>query len=659
MTSRIVKVRANESGNFTDVLNKMTYQIPADGTTYNLEASYLLWNMNVVDPAENPNISFGQDGFPMDPVSKIKRAKIKSSVLGDVEEIQNLNILRQNLNYWQKGSKQDECRAIFGFGADPVNVPTFPDNSSKNVYIWLKDIFGIGRLNALSSQSVGELTIELELDVGINPFQLVLADTYDDSFPLVGYFDCADVDADETTIVPNDLTVLPDLKAGMLLTFSFTSNGNQQVAQKTIATVTAANFTINTTLDAANDQTDVKFLFENSGIVPCNDIALNVTTVVPKDLTVLSNLSVGQLVYFDFTSNAIESVAIPKYITAITANTSFTINTPLDAAHAQTLISFSYQNGGVIKCATYTNPNNAQGQLTQVTVNSVVVDGVQTNLPLVLPANARSTLFRDIWVGGSYKLSSIQSIAGVFADYSTQNVTVTAFNPATAQITFTPALPVQALAVVSGIVLTPNSTYLNLPNCQWTIWQANFVLYKMMTAGDSLQKQVFSTYKYEARQMLDGVKFDETYLLEQPTYNVYLMTPLPNKIMSNADGIDKYRFYVNDQALTDRDIDVNDSSLHVDNLIMSFTNSQDKLLNLSPDKYKYSSAVDEETVSDQGYKPLLFPSKIYQRSIGGQPNFTGMGGLSRQLRCTLQTNDGAGCDTKKLAYLYKEHFMAV
>jgi len=265
---------------------------------------------------------------------------------------------------------------------------------------------------------------------------------------------------------------------------------------------------------------------------------------------------------------------------------------------------------------------------------------------------------RDIWVGGTYNLWSVQSVAGLFGDYEEQEVTVTAIN-GNGQITFAPAVAVQALAVVSGIVLIPTLDYLNRPNCVYNIQQSNLVLYKMMTAGNSLQKQVFSTYKYEARQMLDGVKFDETFLLEQPTYNVYLMTPLPNKIMSNADGIDKYRFYVNDQALTDRDIDVNDSSLHVDNLIMSFTNSQDRLLNLNPDKYKYSSADNQVPMTDQEYKPLLFPSKIYQRSIGGAPNFTGMGGLSRQLRCTLQTDDGAGCDTKKLAYLYKEHFMAI
>jgi hypothetical protein len=658
MTSKIVKVRANESGNFSDVLNKMTYQIPADGTTYNLEASYLLWNMSVEDPSGNPNISFGQDGFPMDAVAKIKRAKVKSSVLGDIEEIQNLNILRQNLNYWQKGSNQDESRAIFGFGADPVNYSTFPDATAKNVYIWLKDIFGIGRLNALSSQSVGELTIELELDVGINPFQLVLADSYSAEFPDVDWVDCEDIDANITNVVPTDLSVLAQLKKNMKVTFRYTSNGVNNEAQKTITNVTNANFVIDSALDATNDQDNISFLFMGVGNELCNDIALNVTTVVPKDLSVLSNLSVGQLLYFDFTSNGIESVGIPKYITAITANTSFTINTTLDAGNAQTLVSFDYQNQGVIKCASYTNPNNAQAQLTQVTVNSVYIDGVQTNLPNPLPENARSTLFRDIWVGGTYNLWSVQSVAGLFGDYEEQEVTVTAIN-GNGQITFAPAVAVQALAVVSGIVLIPTLDYLNRPNCVYNIQQSNLVLYKMMTAGNSLQKQVFSTYKYEARQMLDGVKFDETFLLEQPTYNVYLMTPLPNKIMSNADGIDKYRFYVNDQALTDRDIDVNDSSLHVDNLIMSFTNSQDRLLNLNPDKYKYSSADNQVPMTDQEYKPLLFPSKIYQRSIGGAPNFTGMGGLSRQLRCTLQTDDGAGCDTKKLAYLYKEHFMAI
>ena len=552
MTSQIVKVRSNESGNFNRLVNKMTFQIPSDGTTYNLRDSYLLLNMSVTEPTTN-QISFGQDNLPMDAVCLVKRAKLTSSKRGVIEEIQNVHILRENLNYWQKGENQDKSRALFGYSdgtsllGGVVGEEAFFTDQPKNTYIWMKDIFGIGSLSALPSDSVGELTVELELENLMNPFQQIVENEY------------------ELNIDGQD--------------------------------------------------------------VACGDVAHNTAVITPANVADLAKFKVGQLVEVVCTINAAQAV-LERYVIAVGA-ANITVNAVLDAVNDAADVSLNYQSG---QLAYLCNPQNAAiGQVT-------IMNGV-------LP-------YSDLRVGMKCMLqyATVVAATGALVAAAQQvSGTITAINTTTGQVTFSNIVGGNAPAVAApaagnqytAISFIPLAV--NLNNAVWNILKAECILYKLVGIPKSEAVQVFSTWKWEARQALANLTFEDTFRLESNVYNVYVMTPLNGKIYSVADGIENYRFFVDDQSVFDRDVNVL-SSLHTDNMLTAFSNSQDGIKNLRNNKIYRTSQ----------YLPYLTPCKIYQRSVNGAPNYIGEQGLPRQLKVYLDS-----LDTQKMVYVFKEQFVSL
>jgi len=553
MTSQIVKVRSNESGNFNKQLNKMTFQVPSDGSTYNLRDSYLLLNMSVTEPTTN-QISFGQDGLPMDATCLIKRAKLTSSKKGVLEEILNVHILRENLNYWQKGENQDESRSLFGY-SDQTSVSqgvagmeSFFSDQPKNTYIWLKDIFGIGSVSNLPSDSVGELVMEIELENIYTVFQQRLVSEY--SLDIDGEnIGCNDVNNNTAVITPVDVADLEKLKVGQLINVICILDGDQQVLERYITVVGGANFTVNAVLDAVNDATVVSVNYQSGQLAYlCNNSNAAIGQLQIKN---------GVLPYFDLKVGMLCKIQYATIVTATGAlvNAAQTIN--------GTITAFNINTG-------------------QVTFSTLVGGNVN-----VIPAPA---------AGNGY----------------------------------------------TAISFIPLAT--NLKNSVWNILKAECVLYKLVGISKSEPTQVFSTWKWEARQALSNLAFEDTFRLESNVYNVYVMTPLQGSIYSTTDGIENYRFYVDDQALFDRDVNV-ESSLHVDNLLTVFSNSQDGIKNLTPEK---------TLLLNTTYEPYLTPCKIYQRSVNKTPNFMGTQGLPRQLKVYLDN-----IQTQKMVYVFKEQFVTL
>ena len=555
MTSQIVKVRSNESGNFSKQLNKMTFQIPSDGTTYNLRDSYLLLNMSVTEPTTN-QISFGQDNLPMDAVCLVKRVKLMSSKRGLIEEIQNVHILRENLNYWQKGENQDKSRALFGFSSGEsvsggvAGEESFFSDQPKNTYIWLKDIFGIGSLSALPSDSVGELIVEIELENIMNPFQQITINNY------------------------------------------------------------------NLTVDGVN--------------IACNDVDANTAVITPDNAGDLINLRVGQLVNVVCIVNLAE-VVLERYIVAVGAG-DFTVNAVLDAANDATVVSVTYQSGTFAYLC-----DRVAGAIGQLQI-------MNNTLP-----------YSDLRVGTkcSIQYATVVTATGALVAAIQQTTgTITAINTTTGQVTFSNIVDGNAPAVAApvalnqytGISFIPLSA--NLPNAVWNILKAECILYKLVGVPKSEAVQVFSTWKWEARQALANLTFEDTFRLESNVYNIYVMTPLNGKIYSTADGIENYRFYVDDQSVFDRDVNTL-SSLHTDNMLTVLSNSQDGIKNLRLEKKLEFSHLPT-------YLPYITPCKIYQRSVNGAPNFMGIQGLPRQLKVYLDS-----LDTQKMVYVFKEQFVSL
>lgn len=554
MTSQIVKVRSNESGNFNKLLNKMTFQVPSDGRVYNLRDSYLLLNMSVTDTMSN-QISFGQDNLPMDATCMFKRVKLRSSKKGDLEEILNVHILRENLNYWQKGENQDKSRSLFGYTDEISNsggnrhYESFFSDQPKNAYVWLKDILGIGSLSNLDSDSVGELTLEIEFENSMSLFQQRVLGLYD--------------------------------------------------------------------------------LSVQGQIEECADVAHNVAIIVPNDLQILTKLAVGMIVNIGaFINGAL--VSLERYITAIQAGVNFTVNAVLDAAEDATEVTVSWQDTS--KCYICAPVAGAIGQ---VTINNL------------------SKAYQDLQVGTKCTLqyATIIVATGALVHVAQQvPCTITALNLATGQVTLSNQVGGNVAAVAAPAA---GNTYTavsfaplgaSLPNAVWNITKAECILYKLVGAPKSSSTTVFTTWSWEARQALANLRFEDTFRLENNVYNAYCLTPLPNKLYSCTDGMSAYRFYVDDQSITDRDISV-DSSLHIDNLLTVLSNSQDSVKNLSKSK---------TDIDGSPYIPFMAPCKVYQRSVMGQPNYMGSQGLPRQLRVVLDNQNN-----QKLVYVFKEKLVAL
>lgn len=558
MTSQIVKVRSNESGNFNSQLNKMTFQIPSDGTVYNLRDSYLLLNMSVSEPTTN-QISFGQDNLPMDAVCMFRRVKLTSSKKGVLEEIRNVHILRENLNYWQKGENQDKSRSLFGYSDEESSRNGMPEyeaffsDSPKNTYVWLKDILGIGSLSNLNSDSVGELVLEVELE---NKFQL--------------------------------------FQQRILGLFSLE-------------------------LDLQN--------------IACEDVDANTAVLTTVEAGDVNNIFVGQLVNVVCILNNVQQV-LERYVVNVNAGAhQFTLNAVLDAVNDATVVSVNVQSGKEAFCCNPTQ--NAIGDLTLTT------------------GSANQRFYSDLLVGMKCQIqyATIVLATGALVNAKqTTTGTITAFNPQTGVVSLKTLLGGNVNVVnapaggnqYTGISIIPYST--NLPNVNWQILKAECILYKLVGAPKSEGTQLFSSWGWESRQALANIPFEDTFRLESNAYNVYVMTPLANKIYSTSDGIENYRFYVDDEAVFDRDVDV-DSALHSDNMLTVLSNSQDSIKNLRKDKTNLVNSY---------YFPYMTPCKIYQRSINGMPNFTGEQGLPRQLRIYLDNND-----TQKLVYVFKERFVSL
>lgn len=558
MTSQIVKVRSNESGNFNSQLNKMTFQIPSDGTVYNLRDSYLLLNMSVSEPTTN-QISFGQDNLPMDAVCMFRRVKLTSSKKGVLEEIRNVHILRENLNYWQKGENQDKSRSLFGYSDEESSRNGMPEyeaffsDSPKNTYVWLKDILGIGSLSNLNSDSVGELVLEVELE---NKFQL--------------------------------------FQQRILGLFSLE-------------------------LDLQN--------------IACEDVDANTAVLTTVEAGDVNNIFVGQLVNVVCILNNVQQV-LERYVVNVNAGAhQFTLNAVLDAVNDATVVSVNVQSGKEAFCCNPTE--NAIGDLTLTT------------------GSANQRFYSDLLVGMKCQIqyATIVLATGALVNAKqTTTGTITAFNPQTGVVSLKTLLGGNVNVVnapaggnqYTGISIIPYST--NLPNVNWQILKAECILYKLVGAPKSEGTQLFSSWGWESRQALANIPFEDTFRLESNAYNVYVMTPLANKIYSTSDGIKNYRFYVDDEAVFDRDVDV-DSALHSDNMLTVLSNSQDSVKNLRKDKTNLVNSY---------YFPYMTPCKIYQRSVNGMPNFTGEQGLPRQLRIYLDNND-----TQKLVYVFKERFVSL
>ena len=205
----ILKISSEQSGQFTTTNNVVRFRIPADGQ-YDLVDSYIVLNLEAngeVPHASVPTTAisnfftrFAADNEVTNNTSFIKRIRVSSTNLGIIEEIQDANILNNMIglyrdsltaqdsnNYKQingryyeamlrspfrdfQGPSQGQLNAAGTsiLNSNPSTKKTFGCN------IGLAELCSIGKLRNCPVDMMGEMVIEVELNLNVNVGQEVI-----------------------------------------------------------------------------------------------------------------------------------------------------------------------------------------------------------------------------------------------------------------------------------------------------------------------------------------------------------------------------------------------------------------------------------------------------------------------------------------------------
>lgn len=205
----ILKISSEQSGQFTTTNNVVRFRIPADGQ-YDLVDSYIVLNLEANGEVPHANVPataisnfftrFAADNEVTNNTSFIKRIRVSSTNLGIIEEIQDANILNNMIglyrdsltaqdsnNYKQingrfyeamltspfrdfQGPSQGQLNAAGTsiLNSNPSTKKTFGCN------IGLAELCSIGKLRNCPVDMMGEMTIEVELNLNVNVGQEVI-----------------------------------------------------------------------------------------------------------------------------------------------------------------------------------------------------------------------------------------------------------------------------------------------------------------------------------------------------------------------------------------------------------------------------------------------------------------------------------------------------
>ncbi len=180
---RVIRISSQQSGDFNDTNNLVDFMIPP--AQYNFRDSYLeLMTSITSDGAVVPvSLVFGANtNTQLVPNSKwVHRSRVRSMKYGVVEEIQDNDVLRQNLELYTRGLREIKDKA-FKEGGQVMDIPEQQTNGiftelrnqfgiastyrQAPINVALKDIFELGKMPNCPVDAMGGLHLNLELNAG-------------------------------------------------------------------------------------------------------------------------------------------------------------------------------------------------------------------------------------------------------------------------------------------------------------------------------------------------------------------------------------------------------------------------------------------------------------------------------------------------------------
>lgn len=215
----------------------------------------------------------------------------------------------------------------------------------------------------------------------------------------------------------------------------------------------------------------------------------------------------------------------------------------------------------------------------------------------------------------------------------------------------TPLPSVVNTKTVAGIEVQPLNT--NINNAVWTVQEAYCFPYRFMNMKeDKADKILLTTYTYEPLPFVsDGNSFAREILVAPNTTNCFLLMPPStdtDDLYSVLQGVNNYRFFLNDVALSNIPIEMN-TNLDLDMLMRVFNNSEYPVRNL------YVLKNDPLYINNEG-APQVYVAKIKPRMLGGRENYNPEDRERKPLRVEI---NGQSMAQAKTIYFFKEEMKVV
>jgi len=372
---KIEKIVSEQYLPLTKQNNLINFVINQEGTHMDMTSSYIQFTLNVT--GGSATMSFGQDGMAYYPICMIRRCRLVSSTVGTLMEVNNLNILMQNLLWYNKTTSENLSDSLFGWGAVEGHDYThsvfsdYPDNSTNCcVKLPFKHLFpgSIGNDQDFPTDKFGTLTIMMELEPTKNLFMQITDQRWSIP-PLQRFVDmyAGTVNFNDLDSSGNVLTVasggsLDGIQVGSYVTVSYTDVDGLQGSFLIVIAKDETTVTLNDELPVC---TGVDIEYSNILIqcLPYTENSTQSTLTVPNnDATVNNILQQFQGMIPDLTPNGTFPLqCLIQYATYLTAggpqtsealittitnavqnedNTvTITINPPMPAAPANSTVS--------------------------------------------------------------------------------------------------------------------------------------------------------------------------------------------------------------------------------------------------------------------------------------------------------------------------------
>lgn len=199
---RITKVNSVQGGDFSATQNLCDFIIPS-GMVINMKKSHIMVNCDIQNDGSTginntvltkSSLARGEAyGLAPAPII-VKHASLEFENAGKVEDIRDINVLRCNLDQYEKDPIEKVCQSYRGFnGINDGNIlsgspfrdlvkegTTVSINKSHDIRVDMKDLFGLGHVEQLDTGKYGQGMVHLTLDLDDIAFQTYAGQTADD-----------------------------------------------------------------------------------------------------------------------------------------------------------------------------------------------------------------------------------------------------------------------------------------------------------------------------------------------------------------------------------------------------------------------------------------------------------------------------------------------